>query len=276
LSINPILKWAGGKRQLLEKIKEHMPKTFNVYFEPFFGGGAVLFALLPQHAVINDINEEIILVYKSLQNEDFFNALIESLKKHEKMHSKNYFYKIRSMDQNENFKILPIWERAARIIYLNKSCFNGLYRVNSKGYFNVPFNGKNKVKTYDSNNILQVKKYLIDNKIEILNVDFEKAVQSAKKGDFVYFDPPYDSIDDKDSFTSYSKGDFDKEDQKRLAKLFNKLAKKGVYVMLSNHDTKLIREQYSKYNIHTVLAKRMINSDSSKRGDIREVIITNY
>jgi DNA adenine methylase len=276
LSINPILKWAGGKRQLLEKIKEHMPKTFNVYFEPFFGGGAVLFALLPQHAVINDINEEIILVYKSLQNEDFFNALIESLKKHEKMHSKNYFYKIRSMDQNENFIILPIWERAARIIYLNKSCFNGLYRVNSKGYFNVPFNGKNKVKTYDSNNILQVKKYLIDNKIEILNVDFEKAVQSAKKGDFVYFDPPYDSIDDKDSFTSYSKGDFDKEDQKRLAKLFNKLAKKGVYVMLSNHDTKLIREQYSKYNIHTVLAKRMINSDSSKRGDIREVIITNY
>jgi DNA adenine methylase len=276
LSLNPILKWAGGKRQLLDQIKGLMPTQYNSYFEPFFGGGALLFELVPNKAVISDINKELILVYQTLQEDKSFYLLIKRLKEHEKNHSKEYFYEIRSMDQRAEFSTLPNWERAARIIYLNKACFNGLYRVNSKGFFNVPFNGKEKVKTFDETNIIGIKEYLSINEILILNADFEKTIIYAKKGDFVYFDPPYDPLTDKLSFTSYSENDFGKEDQKRLARIFKELAGKGVFVMLSNHNTPLIRGLYSEYNIHIVLAKRMINSDSSKRGDIEEVIITNY
>ncbi|MGB4339757.1 MAG: Dam family site-specific DNA-(adenine-N6)-methyltransferase [Candidatus Hydrothermia bacterium] len=180
------------------------------------------------------------------------------------------------MDREPNYKSLPIWVRAARTIYLNKSCFNGLYRVNSKGYFNVPFGKKEKINTYDKDNMEIIHYYFKTNDVTILNGDFAKAVENAKAGDFVYFDPPYDPLENKNSFTSYSKDSFTRDDQERLANLFMELSKKGVYVMLSNHNTSLIKELYKDYNIHIVHAKRVINSDSNGRGDVEEVIVTNY
>ena len=159
---------------------------------------------------------------------------------------------------------------------MNKSCFNGLYRVNSNGYLNVPSGKKKKVQTYDKENIIKLHDYFMNNNVTILEGDFSKAVENAKPGDFVYFDPPYDPFDDRESFTSYTKFNFSKEDQKRLADLFKELSNKGVYVMLSNHNTKYINELYEGFNIYIVNAKRMINADSKGRGNVEEVIITNY
>ena len=205
-----------------------------------------------------------------------FESLKNELKKHEFNHSEEYYYQIRSMDKEEEFLSLPIYVRAARMIYLNKSCFNGLYRVNSKGFFNVPSGRKKKVVTFDEDNFDSLREYFRNNDITILNGDFEDAVKDAKAGDFVYFDPPYDVIENKNSFTSYAKNDFGKDEQTRLAKLYKKLSDKGVLVMLSNHNTAFINELYKDFNIHVVNAKRMINSKADGRGDVEEVIITNY
>ncbi len=276
MNIKPIVKWAGGKRQLIDKLIEYMPQTYNAYFEPFIGGGALLFELMPKEATINDVNEELLSIYRCLASDDNFNFMIHDLEEHEKNHSEEYYYEIRELDRKSDFKTIPIWKRASRTIYLNKSCFNGLYRVNSNGYFNVPSGKKKKVQTYDKDNIKKLHEYFMNNHITILQGDFEDAVKSAKNGDFVYFDPPYDPLDGKESFTSYTKYNFSKEDQKRLADLFKTLSKKGIYVMLSNHNTAYINELYKDFNIHVVQAKRMINSDSSGRGNVEEVIITNY
>lgn len=276
MNAKPIVKWAGGKRQIIDKLIERIPQIYNNYFEPFIGGGALLFELMPKNAVINDINQELLAIYKCLANEEWFNLMINDLEGHEKNHSEDYYYKIREMDRKPNFENLPIWKRASRTIYLNKSCFNGLYRVNSKGYFNVPSGKKEKVQTYDKENIIKLHNYFMNENVTILEGDFVKAVKEAKKGDFVYFDPPYDSFEDKKSFTSYTKYNFSKEDQKRLSEVFKELANKGVYVMLSNHNTKYINELYEGFNINIVSAKRMISADSSGRGNVEEVIITNY
>src|SRR5690554_2112838 len=271
-----IVKWAGGKRQLLEKLIEFMPTKFNNYFEPFVGGGALLFELMPAKATINDVNKELLAIYKSLEKEDSYKLMLEELDIHEKNHSEEYYYLVREQDRKPGFFDLPIWQRAARTIYLNKSCYNGLYRVNSKGYFNVPSGKKKTVKTYEIDNMDIIHKYFSSESIRILEGDFEEAVADAKEGDFVYFDPPYDPFKDKNSFTAYTKYDFTKEDQIRLSELFKNLSSKGVYVMLSNHNTKFINELYSGFNINVVYAKRMINSNSNGRGNIEEVIITNY
>ena len=167
-----------------------------------------------------------------------------------------------------------IYTKAARTIYLNKACFNGLYRVNSKNEFNVPFGKKEKVNTYDGGNLITVSNYLTMNDVKILSIDFEESVKDAQKGDFVYFDPPYDS--DTKTFNSYTEEGFGKEEQRRLAKVFKELDKKGVYVMLSNHNTLLVNELYQDYYIHHIEAKRNINSKGSKRGKVEEVIITNF
>ncbi len=276
MNAKPIVKWAGGKRQLIDKLIEYMPQTYNKYFEPFIGGGALLFELMPTVAVINDVNQDLLAIYKCLADNENYKSMINDLENHEKNHSEEYFYKVREEDRKPEFNTIPIWKRASRAIYLNKSCFNGLYRVNSKGYFNVPSAKKDKVKTYDVDNINRLHNYFLKNEVSILEGDFVDAVKNAEAGDFVYFDPPYDPFDDKDSFTAYTKYNFTKEDQIRLASLYKDLSNKGVYVMLSNHNTNFIRELYANYNIYIVKAKRMINSDSNGRGNVEEVIITNY
>ena len=274
--MHPFAKWAGGKTQILSKIKELMPESYNNYYEPFVGGGALLFDIAPMNANINDSNSELMCVYNCFRNEEDFYLLLEELDKHEKNHNEDYYYQIREMDRDPNFNDLPIYVRAARMLYLNKACFNGLYRVNSKGFFNVPSGKKEKVNTYDRKNMIAIKEYFESNNINTFNDDFEKVVEAAKAGDFVYFDPPYDTLDDKDSFTSYSKDSFGKDEQTRLARVFKELSNKGVKCMLSNHNTKFINELYKDYDIHVINARRNINSKGDGRGKVEEVIIINY
>lgn len=276
LNVHPFVKWAGGKTQLLETIVNHLPEKFNRYFEPFVGGGALLFKLQPKSFCINDTNTELICVYECFQSDGLFNSLKVRLIKHENNNSEEYYYKVREEDRNPLFVALPKDERASRMIYLNKACFNGLYRVNSKGYLNVPFGKKDKVNCFDRNNFESLRQFFKSRKAIITNCDFEEAVKNAKIGDLVYFDPPYDAWEDKDSFTSYSKYSFGKDEQIRLADVYKKLSKKGVYVMLSNHNTDFIRKLYSDFHITIVPAKRMINANGNGRGSVEEVLITNY
>ena len=276
LDVHPFVKWAGGKTQLLEVIESHLPETFNRYFEPFVGGGALLFKLQPKALSINDSNEELICVYKCLENNELFELLKKELLKHEENHSEEYYYQVREMDKLEEFSNLPIYIRAGRMIYLNKACFNGLYRVNSKGYFNVPSGKKKVVNCFDKKTFDNLNLFFKNRKPVITSIDFEEAVKNAKAGDFVYFDPPYDTWEEKNSFTSYDKNAFGKEEQVRLANVFKELSDKGVYVMLSNHNTKFINELYKGFHITVVPAKRMINSKADGRGEVEEVIITNY
>ena len=273
--IRPFVKWAGGKRQIIDKLIKYAPKKFNKYYEPFVGGGAFLFELEPKYAVINDYNIELINVYNCIKDKNKYKKVLKILDDYEIKNSKEFYYEIRNMDREKSlYNKLSDIEKCARTIYLNKACFNGLYRVNSKNEFNVPFNQKEKVNTYDKDNVELISLYLRNNDITILNGDFEDAVKSAKTNDFIYFDPPYDS--DTDTFTSYTNNGFNRDDQIRLSEVFKKLDKKGCYVMLSNHNTKLINELYRDYNIHVIMAKRNINSNGKGRGTIEEVIITNY
>ncbi|MFA5543437.1 MAG: Dam family site-specific DNA-(adenine-N6)-methyltransferase [Bacilli bacterium] len=273
--MRPFVKWAGGKTQILEQLKELMPKDYNTYFEPFVGGGALLFNLKPYKAVIQDSNYELICAYKCFQDEKSYNLLIEEILKHENNHTEAYYLEVREMDRNPKYSTLPIHVIAARMIYLNKACFNGLYRVNSKGYFNVPSGKKQKVKAYDKENFDALYNYFSNNMITVLNGDFSDVLNHAKKGDFVYFDPPYDTYDNN-GFTSYTKNSFDRNEQKRLADVFRELDSRGVYVMLSNHNTDFINDIYLGYKINVIQAKRMINSKGTGRGSVEEVIITNY
>ena len=276
LKAKPFVKWAGGKRQIIDKLLKLVPIEYNTYYEPFVGGGALLFELSPKNAVINDSNKELMNVYKMISTDKGYEEVVKLLNTYERKHSEKFFYQIRNQDKDkEKFSKLTDAERAARTIYLNKACFNGLYRVNSKGEFNVPFNKKLKVNTYDSENMILAYVYFQANNIKMLNVDFEEAVKDAKKGDFIYFDPPYDSENDK-TFNSYTEEGFGKDEQIRLAKVYKELSDKGCYVMLSNHNTTLINELYKDYNIHIITAKRNINSKGEKRGKVEEVIITNY
>lgn len=271
----PFVKWAGGKRQILDKLTKYVPDEFDTYYEPFIGGGALLFELSPKKAVINDSNKELMNIYSCLCDETKFKKMCAVLNHYETEHSEEFYYEIRNKDRNKaSYNRLSDYTKAARTIYLNKACFNGLYRVNSKNEFNVPFGKKAKVNTYDGNNLITVSNYLTMNDVKILCTDFEKATETAKKGDFIYFDPPYDS--DTSTFNSYTEEGFGKEEQKRLADLFKKLDKKGVYLMLSNHNTTLVNEMYKGYNFHIIEAKRNINSNGKKRGKVEEVIITNY
>lgn len=270
----PFVKWAGGKRQILDQLKEYLPTQYNCYYEPFIGGGALFFELAPKKAIINDSNKELMNVYQVLRDYEKYTKMCKILNKYEANHSEEQYYKIRNLDKEKNFNKLSDYKKAARTLYLNKSCFNGLYRVNRKGQFNVPFNKNKKVNTYDSENLLTIHMHLNMNDITIQNIDFEESVKTAQKGDFIYFDPPYDS--DTTTFNSYTEEGFNKEEQRRLAKVFKELTDRGVYVMLSNHNTLLINELYKDYNIHKISAKRSINSKGNKRGKVEEVIITNY
>lgn len=271
----PFVKWAGGKRQIIDKLKKYVPDEYDTYYEPFVGGGALLFELAPKKAVINDLNEELMNVYNCLCNEEKFKKMCNLLNHYEAEHSEEFYYEIRNKDKNKNaYNRLSDYTKAARTIYLNKACFNGLYRVNSKNEFNVPFGKKTKINTYEGSNLITVSNYLTMNDIKIQSVDFEESLKTAKKGDFVYIDPPYDS--DTSTFNNYTEDGFGKEEQRRLAQVYKDLDKRGVYVMLSNHNTTLINELYKNYHIHIIEAKRNINANGKKRGKVEEVIITNY
>ena len=271
----PFVKWAGGKRQIMDKLKQHVPDNFNTYYEPFVGGGALFFEIAPKKAVLNDYNTELMNIFECIKDENKFEKLLKELDHHETYHSEEYYYEIRNIDRDrKKFSKLSEYKRAARTIYLNKACFNGLYRVNSKNEFNVPFGKKTKVNTYEGQNLGIIHCILNFNDIKLISTDFEAAVKDAKKGDFIYFDPPYDS--DTDTFTSYTEEGFGKEEQRRLAKVYKELSNRGCYVMLSNHNTKLVRELYRDFNIHIIEAKGNINANGKKRGKVEEVIITNY
>jgi DNA adenine methylase len=263
------VKWAGGKRQLINILLKNIPSQYNMYLEPFVGAGALLFALSPKHAIVSDINPEIINAYLVIKNN--VKTLISSLRKH--INTENYFYRIRSKDP----KRLSQVQRASRFIYLNRTCFNGLYRENSKGEFNVPFGNYKKPKILDKENLVTVSDYLNSNKIKILCRDYKKTVSLAKQGDFVYFDPPYHPFNATSSFTKYSKGDFTEKDQIELSQIFRELDNKGCYVMLSNSNTKFIRNLYRGYNIRSIAANRAINCKAERRGKgLYEVLVKNY
>lgn len=271
----PFVKWAGGKRQIIDKLKKYIPDEFNTYYEPFVGGGALLFELSPKKAVINDYNEELMNVFRCIKDEVSFSKMCSELNKYEVNHSEDFYYEMRSKDKDKaKYQKMVDYKKAARTIYLNKACFNGLYRVNKNNEFNVPFGKKSKVNTYDGQNLGIIHSYLNFNDITIQSIDFEESVRDAKKGDFIYFDPPYDS--ETNTFNDYTENGFGKEEQVRLARVYKELADRGCYVMLSNHNTKLVNELYKDYNIYLIEAKRNINSNGKKRGKVEEVIITNY
>ncbi len=276
--LRPFLKWAGGKRQLLPVLRKYIPKDFiaNTYFEPFVGAGALLFDLQPQKAVINDANKELINCYQIIK--DHPDELLEITKEYQKNISRESYYELRELDRESGFDKIDKIRRAARIICLNKTCFNGLFRVNNQGQFNVPYGDNKNPLIADEVAIKAISKYLNKNKIEIINQDFEKAVAKAKKGDFIYFDPPYDPISNSSSFTRYDLKGFGKEEQKRLQQLSDRLVDKGCKVLLSNSATDFIKELYSNkeyYSFIEVGATRNINSVGTSRGKVNEVLIFN-
>ena len=273
-SLEPFVKWAGGKRQLIPEIMKRLPVKYNNYYEPFIGGGALFFHLLPERAIINDINKELVNTYRQIKNN-----VEELLKNLENIDAsiygdgKEYYYDIRDKFNHKIKKNETDVEQAAMFLFLNKHCFNGLYRVNSEGLFNVPFNGKTG-KTFDKEHIVE-----IHHKIQqtvVLEGDFEKACSEAKKGDFLFFDSPYAPLNPS-SFESYTKEGFNVENHIRLSRLFDELTRKGCYCMLTNHNTPFINDLYKNkgYKMDVVSVKRLINSDAKNRKG-EEVIIYNY
>jgi DNA adenine methylase len=268
------LKWAGGKLQLIEQFENLFPHNFRNYYEPFIGSGAVFFyvksKLKPNKVILSDTNEELINCFVAVRDKP--SELVELLLNHRKKHSKEYYYTVRSIE----FSRLDNLARAARLIYLNKTCFNGLYRVNSKGQFNVPFGDYENPSIFDRNTLFQASQLLQGVHLQVMT--FEKVLDFAGKDDFVYFDPPYIPLSKTSSFTRYSKSNFSMKEQKRLSEVFGILDSRGCFVMLSNSDHALTRELYRHYEKNTVIvrAKRMINSVGSRRGAINEVVVTNY
>ncbi len=273
----PFLKWAGGKRQLLHEIRKYVPRKFETYFEPFVGAGAVLFDLQPPRAVINDANEELINCYRVIKSNP--EELIRLADEHQRNDSAEYFDRLRDLDREPGLHALTAEVRAARVIYLNKTCFNGLYRVNKQGQFNVPYRKHKKPpQIVNSEVICAVSHYLNDARVKIRSGDFERAVAAAGKGDFVYFDPPYHPVSESASFTSYASGGFGEEEQKSLKKVCDDLTRRGCRVLLSNSATDFIKNLYSdpeRYTVREVKARRNINSDGAGRGEVRELLIYN-
>ena len=275
----PFAKWVGGKRQLVQQFKDmnlYPPYGFDpktaTYFEPFVGGGAMFFDLLPKKAFLSDMNAELVITYNVIKAD--VEALIKKLKVHKAKNSKEYFLKIRE----QNIEKLSDTAIAARFIYLNRTGFNGLYRVNRSGKFNVPYADNKNPLICDEINLKKVHNALKNTKI--LHQDYKKVLDKAKKGDFIYFDPPYYPVNKTSSFTSYTKEGFLEKQQEELRDIFMDLHKRGCFVMLSNSDTKFINELYSGLGkqivINKVFAGRAINSKGSGRGKIQEVVVINY
>ena len=277
----PFLKWVGGKTQLLEQMDRFFPATLtagteNSYHEPFVGGGAVFFHLwntsrLPRKAYLFDNNEGLINTYLVIR--DNVEELIALLSVHKLHHNKEYYYHIRGLDRNGSMTLSDI-ERAARTIYLNRTCYNGLYRVNSKGQFNAPMGSYKNPKILYEDVLLAASAALQNVVIEVR--DFHAVLNYADRGDFVYFDPPYDPLSDTASFTGYTADNFHEKDQRKLAEVYAVLSKRGCFCMLSNSRTPLILDLYSNFRIEIVRANRAINSDPSRRGAIDEVLVLSY
>lgn len=275
----PFVKWVGGKRQLIQQFRDmnlYPPYAFDpkkaTYFEPFVGGGAMFFNLLPQKAVLSDMNLELVKTYNVIKTD--VDGLIKKLKEHKRKNTKEYFLKVRAQEVSK----LSDVNIAARFIYLNRTGFNGLYRVNRSGGFNVPYASNKNPLICDEENLRKAHDAM--KKTEIFHRDYKKVLEKAKKGDFVYFDPPYYPVSKTSAFTSYTKEAFLEKEQEELRDVFVKLHKRGCFVMLSNSDTKFINELYSgldkKIKIHKVLAGRAINSKGTGRGKIKEVVVINY
>ena len=263
----PPVKWAGGKGQLIPQFEPLFPKEgYDLYLEPFVGGGAVFFHLSPRKAMLFDSNDELINFYLVVR--DHPEELLEDLKKHK--NTREYYYSVRALDPHH---LSPI-ERASRLLYLNKTGYNGLWRVNSKGKHNVPFGRYKNPKIVDEENLHLVSRALKN--AEILCDDFSRVLDYAKPNAFVYLDPPYHPLSETANFTGYTSDAFGEEDQRRLAEVFQKLDSIGCLVMLSNSDTPFIRELYDGYDMQVVHAKRAINSRADRRGPINELVIRNY
>jgi len=271
-NVRPILKWAGGKRQLLPDILPIIEQhRISTYVEPFVGGGAILFGLQPQNAVINDYNVELMNLYYVIKEEP--QQLLAVLKNHRANHSEEYYYFVRDMDLKDTFEMLSPVEKAARIVYLNKTCFNGLYRVNSKGHFNVPYGRYTNPDIVSEAKILAISDYFNNNKIQIVCGDYKAVMHKARKGQFVYLDPPYMPVSETAAFTSYTDHGFGLKDQQELKEECDRLKSKGIPFLESNSDTPFIRELYKDYDVHVVQAKRYINSKGTPRGEVNEVLI---
>ncbi|WP_371504089.1 DNA adenine methylase [Nitrosopumilus adriaticus] len=273
----PFVKWAGGKRQLIPILNENLSKSFGTYFEPFLGGGALLFHILTerkgQKCSISDLNSDLVLTYTTIR--DRIDELISSLKNHEKNYhkdSKSYYYSVR--ESNPRSEI----EKTSRLLFMNRTCFNGLYRVNSKGKFNVPLGRYTNPNIVNEENLRSVSSILQSSKVAIKCRDFESVLRDAKKGDLVYFDPPYQPVSDTANFTSYTNKNFTYEDLNRLADLCLKLDSRGCNVLLSNSDSKEVADMFSgkSWKIKKIHANRSINSNSKKRTGHFELLIKNY
>ena len=275
LILSPVLKWVGGKRQLLNEIIPMIPSNCTTYVEPFIGGGAVLFELQPKKAIINDYNSELINVYNTIK--DYPEELILELQFHKDNNTSEYFYSVRESDRDvEIFDKMTAVQKAARIIYLNKTCFNGLYRVNSSGQFNSPYGKYKNPNIVNEKVVRAMSKYFNDNSITINNGDFKESLKGLRKGSFVYLDPPYMPISVSSSFTGYTDTGFDVNKQIELKNVCDNLNEKGIKFLQSNSDCEFIRELYKDYNIKIIKAKRNINSKGNLRGEINEVLIYNY
>jgi len=271
--VAPVLKWVGGKRQLLEALIPLLPNKITTYCEPFVGGGALLFDLQPKIAYVNDINDELIRVYNVIKND--VEALITALQDFK--NEADYFYSVRDWDRNKTkYSSLSDIEKAARIIFLNKTCYNGLFRVNNAGEFNSPFGNYRNPNIVNAPTLRAVSSYFNTATVHLSLLDYKKILDTLPKGTFVYLDPPYDPVSDTANFTGYSRGGFSQMDQIALRSACDELNAKGIKFMLSNSATEFIKEQYDAYNITIVQAKRAINSDSTKRGEVDEVVVRNY
>lgn len=268
----PILKWAGGKRQLMPELLKSVPEHFNTYFEPFVGGAALLFSLYSQRrlrkAIISDVNEDLYKLYSVIKKDP--HGLAREMERMAFQNNSEDYYRARDRFNSTS----DIMEKSAILIYLNRHCFNGLYRVNSRNQFNVPFGRYSNPEIPSESVIMDLS--VVFKSCTILNSDFEEAVMDATEGDFVYFDPPYIPLSKTASFTDYTSKGFSMKDQERLLKTFQKLNDKGVMVMESNSDTPIIKDMYSQFFMRTVNARRSINSIGMKRKGGTEVIITNY
>ncbi|MDR2384869.1 MAG: DNA adenine methylase [Tannerella sp.] len=272
--ISPFVKWVGGKRQLMDSIMKSMPENMKnyTYVEPFIGGGAVLFHIQPKNAIINDLNSELINVYNVIKEN--LDELVSDLKKHK--NEPEYFYAIRELDRSADFEKIDKVQRASRLIYLNKTCYNGLYRVNSAGEFNSPF-GKYKNPNIVNEPVLKaVSSYLNSNNIRVLNTDYDAVLKNLDRNSFAYLDPPYHPVSESANFTGYVQGGWNIFDQVRLREACDDLTRRGIKFLLSNSASSFIKDQYQEYNISTVKAIRAINVDAGKRGEIDEVLIRNY
>ena len=286
--MKPFVKWAGGKRQILERInnfiqasieQEGNSKNDIVYFEPFLGGGAVLLNLLPKKAVVNDLNSDLINAYKIIQSskiDDLINKLENYQAKYKNEDRDELYYSTRSKDRTSEWNRMSDVEKAARMIFLNRTCYNGLYRVNSSGQFNTPMGRYKNPLICDKELINNLSNYFNKENIEIYNGDYYNILKKIKKGDFIYLDPPYDPISNSSSFTGYTSIGFNQNEQVRLKMFCDEIHKKGAYFLLSNSDTKFIKELYNEYNISIILANRSISCDGNNRNKVCEVLIRNY